>query len=235
MNKVRIAKYLADCGLGSRRKCEQLILDGKIKVNGRPVDELSLKVGGQDQVCYLDRKVYPQAKLVIALNKPGGYLSTVKDDFKRKKVTDLIDLEERLYPVGRLDYNSRGLLIMTNDGYLAYQITHPKFGIPKTYRVKIKGFIDDSRLQRINKGIEIEDREVAILSTRVLKRNPDYSLIDLRLVEGRKRIIRRVFKKLGYQVQDLIRTKIGKYDLGDLKEGQYKILDSRQVKKLVSK
>ncbi|MDD3776535.1 MAG: pseudouridine synthase [Actinomycetota bacterium] len=234
MNKIRISKYLADCGLGSRRKCENLVLEGKVTVNGDPVKELFYKVSSQDQVLLEGKPVNPEPKIVIALNKPAGYLSTVKDDFNRKKVTDLLDNDLRLYPVGRLDYNSRGLLIMTNNGYLAYRITHPKFNIPKTYKVKVKGLLSKKDLNKIDKGISIEDREVAIVSTRVTQSSLQSSELMLALVEGRKRIIRRVFKKLGYQLLDLQRTKIGSFCLGDLPEGKYKVLNTRQINQLTS-
>jgi len=234
VNKIRISKYLADCGLGSRRKCENLVLEGKVTVNGDPVKELFYKVSSQDQVLLEGKPVNPEPKIVIALNKPAGYLSTVKDDFNRKKVTDLLDNDLRLYPVGRLDYNSRGLLIMTNNGYLAYRITHPKFNIPKTYKVKVKGLLSKKDLNKIDKGISIEDREVAIVSTRVTQSSLQSSELMLALVEGRKRIIRRVFKKLGYQLLDLQRTKIGSFCLGDLPEGKYKVLNTRQINQLTS-
>lgn len=234
MNKIRISKYLADCGLGSRRKCENLVLEGKVTVNGDPVKELFYKVSSQDQVLLEGKPVNPEPKIVIALNKPAGYLSTVKDDFNRKKVTDLLDNDLRLYPVGRLDYNSRGLLIMTNNGYLAYRITHPKFNIPKTYKVKVKGLLSKKDLNKIDKGISIEDREVAIVSTRVTQSSLQSSELMLALVEGRKRIIRKVFKKLGYQLLDLQRTKIGSFCLGDLPEGKYKVLNTRQINQLTS-
>jgi len=234
MTRTRISKYLAECGIGSRRKCEKLVLEGKVKVNGTVLKDLSYRVAPEDRVVCLNQKIEPQPKTVIALNKPPGYLSTVKDDFNRKKVTDLIKKEIRLYPVGRLDYKSRGLIIMTNDGSLSYRLTHPKFMVPKTYKVKVEGYVQKKDISKLIEGIEIEEVQVNVISLKVIDRTADKSTIIMEIVEGRKRIIRRVFKKLGYRVVDLQRTKIGNFDLGNLKEGEYMVLNHEQIKDLTT-
>ena len=160
MKKTRISKFLANCGIGSRRKCEEIIKSGKVKVNGKVVTDLAFKVSQEDEVKYRDKTLEIEDKIILALNKPVGYLSTVEEDFNRKTVLDLINIKsKRLYPVGRLDYNSRGLIIITNDGRLTYRITHPKFEIPKTYEVTLNGQITDLELRKIGTGIKIGKRK----------------------------------------------------------------------------
>jgi 23S rRNA pseudouridine2605 synthase len=228
--KVRIAKYLAECGLLSRRKNEELILSGKIKVNGKVVKNLSCKVSNEDNVEYNDNFLKPQENILIALNKPSGYLSTVKDDFKRKTVLSLVkDLKLRLFPVGRLDNNSRGLIFLTNDGDFAYKVTHPKFKISKVYIVEINNVIGIKEIIKIEKGIKIEDREMVPLDIRILRNEKGHSIIEIKIVEGRKRIVRKTFSKLGYEVVDLKRIQIGGFKLGSIKEGNYKVLNKKEI------
>jgi 23S rRNA pseudouridine2605 synthase len=228
--KVRIAKYLAACGLLSRRKNEELILSGKIKVNGKVVKNLSCKVSNDDNVEYNGNFLKPQENIVIALNKPPGYLSTVKDDFKRKTVLSLVkDLKLRLFPVGRLDNNSRGLIFLTNDGDFAYKVTHPRFQISKVYIVEINNVIKIKEIIKIEKGIKIEDREMVPLDIRILRNEKGHSIIEIKIVEGRKRIIRKTFSKLGYEVVDLKRIQIGGFKLGNIKEGNYKVLNKKEI------
>jgi pseudouridine synthase len=237
-NKIRLAKFMALCGVASRRNSETLILKGAVKVNRKVVEDLSFKVGSEDVVELENRKMVPENKIVIALNKPAGYLSTARDDFKRKTVLDLLTLESackaRLYPVGRLDCDSRGLIILTNDGELAYRITHPKFMVPKIYEVKTDREITPYDITRIREGMVIEERELSVLDLNAKKLPGGGSLVTIKIAEGRKRIIRKVFKNLGYGVLDLKRTQIGGLALGDIKEGKYKILDERQVMSLIN-
>lgn len=228
--KVRIAKYLAKCGLLSRRKNEELILSGKIKVNGKVVKNLSCKVSSEDNVEYNGNFLKLQENIVIALNKPPGYLSTVKDDFKRKTVLSLVkDLKLRLFPVGRLDNNSRGLIFLTNDGDFAYKVTHPKFQISKVYIVEINNVIGIKEILKIEKGIKIEDREMVPLDIRILRNEKGHSVIEIKIVEGRKRIVKKTFSKLGYEVVDLKRIQIGGFKLGNIKEGNYKALNKKEI------
>jgi pseudouridine synthase len=238
-NKVRLARYMALCGVASRRSSEALILKGAVKVNKEVVKDLSFKVGSEDLVEIQDRMIVPEIKIVIALNKPAGYLSTARDDFKRKTVLDLLMLEDvskaRLYPVGRLDYDSRGLIILTNDGELAYRITHPKFMVPKVYEVKTDRDINSNALNRIREGTIVEEKELKVLDLSAKSLYGDGSLVTIKIAEGRKRIIRKVFQNLGYSVLDLKRTQIGDFLLGDIKEGKYKILNEKQIMALTNK
>jgi 23S rRNA pseudouridine2605 synthase len=238
-NKIRLARYMALCGVASRRHSEVLILKGDVKVNQVVAKDLSLKVGSQDIVEIKDRIITPENKITIALNKPAGYLSTASDDFKRKTVLDLLMAEDaceaRFYPVGRLDYDSRGLIILTNDGELAYRISHPKFMVPKVYEVKIDREITSFDINRIREGMIIEERELTALDISVKSLSGPGSLVTIKISEGRKRIIRKVFQNLGYGVLDLKRTQIGGFMLGDIKEGEYKILNKKQIMSLTVK
>jgi pseudouridine synthase len=239
-NKIRLARYIALCGISSRRKSEALILKGAIKVNNEVVTDLSYKVGSEDVVELENQRIITEYKIAIALNKPAGYLSTASDDFKRKTVLDLLKTEDkcktRLYPVGRLDYASRGLIILTNDGELAYRITHPKFMVPKVYEVKTDREITSYDINRIREGMVIEERELSVLDLNAKKLPGDAgSLVTIKIAEGRKRIIRKVFQNLGYSVMDLKRTQIGGFVLGDVKEGKYIILNNKQLRALTDK
>jgi 23S rRNA pseudouridine2605 synthase len=238
-NKIRLARYMALCGVASRRSSEALILKGSVKVNQEVAADPSYKVGSEDVVELENQRITPEIKIAIALNKPAGYLSTARDDFKRKTVLDLLMLEDfrkaRLYPVGRLDYDSRGLIILTNDGDLAYRITHPKFMVPKLYEVKIDREITPSDINRIKEGMVIEEKELSVLDLIAKKLHGAGSMVTIKIAEGRKRIIRKVFQNLGYNVLDLKRTQIGGFALGDIKEGEYIILNEKQVMALTNK
>ncbi|MHB1253023.1 MAG: pseudouridine synthase [Candidatus Humimicrobiaceae bacterium] len=234
MEKIRIASFLAQCSLGSRRKCEILVLEGKIKVNGMVIKELYFKIDPKsDIVEYSDKKLRIENKIVIALNKPSGFLCTLKDDFKRSTVNDLIKdfkITKGLFPVGRLDFNSRGLLLMTNDGDFAYKVLHPKFNISKTYEVVLNNCLKANDVKKLNKEIVIDDIKVDVRNIKISENNKK---ITMTIHEGRKRIIRRIFKEMGYIVDDLKRISIGNFHIGNLKEGTYKILNDSDLKKLL--
>ena len=231
----RIAKFLAACGLASRRKCEELVLEGKIKINKKTITDLSYRVLDSDVVEYKRRILKIKDNIVIALNKPPGYISTVRDDFKRKTVLELVNEKDiRLFPVGRLDAKSRGLLLLTNNGELAYRILHPKFQIPKIYHVKIQGGISSNKLKILSEGIRIEERILFPIDVKILKTNLHSTLIEIKIIEGRKRIIRKTLKKLGYKVLDLKRIQIGGYRLNNLKEGSYKILSRGEINSIIN-
>ena len=232
----RIAVYLAECGVSSRRKSEETVLNGLVSVNDKIVKELSCRVGPNDTVKIKGIPVEPQKTTVIALNKPCGYISTAKDEFKRKTVLELLkDINERLYPVGRLDSDSRGLIILTNDGKLAYRITHPKFNIPKTYKVLINGALREEDLELVSTGIAIEEKELQPLYVKVLKKTDKSTLVLITIIEGRKRILRKAFDAMGYKVIDLQRVQIGKFKLGNLAEGSYRVLSEGDVAKLINR
>jgi 23S rRNA pseudouridine2605 synthase len=236
-NEIRISRYLAMSGVASRRKSEEIVLAGKINVNGKTVKDLSFKINPEDIVEYDGKKISYENKVVIALNKPPGYLSTVKDNFKRKTVLDLLDEKIktlRLYPAGRLDYNSRGLIILTNDGDLSYVLTHPGFNIPKTYQVKIRGWLSDDDIINIKKGIEVEGRDLVAESIKIVKNVKDSCTIEIKIREGRKRIIRKALLKIGHAVIDLQRISIGKFNIGKIKEGSYVLLSQKDIAQLKS-
>ncbi|MCD4669138.1 MAG: pseudouridine synthase [Actinomycetia bacterium] len=233
--KIRLARFLADCGIQSRRKCEDLITGGKIQVNGIIVKDLACNVSESDAVKFNGKIVKQKQKIVFALNKPAGYLSTVRDDLMRKTVLHIIgNTRQRLYPAGRLDKESRGLIILTNDGDLVYKITHPKFNISKTYEVKIDRKISDTDIKKIKKGIMIEGKvfKPDMIQIAGNKRNGDFLRITIH--EGRKRIIRNAFRKINYTVRDLKRVKIGRLFLGSLPERKYRVLDDDDIKRLLT-
>lgn len=237
MEKMRLAKFLAQSTINSRRKSEELILQGKIKVNGKVVKELYFKVDPEkDIVEYDGRALNIEEKITVALNKPAGYLSTVKDSFNRKTVMDLLKNlknNKRLYPVGRLDYNSRGLLIMTNDGDLAYKIMHPKFNIEKTYEIILNKNLNKIDIEKLREGIVIDNVKVEIRDLKLSKNYKNINKVTLTIHEGRKRIIRRIFKDLGYEVLDLKRIMIGRFKVNAITEGSYKILNQKDQEKLL--
>ena len=233
--KIRISRYLASCGIASRRKCEEFVLRRRIKVNNEVVCDLSFPVSTQDRVEMDGRLLKYQEKMTLMCNKPVGYLSTVRDDFNRKTILDLIDDKSiRLYPVGRLDYDSRGLIILTNDGDIAYRIMHPKFKVPKTYIVGVDSKMESNDIEKIKKGIEIESRKLVPLSVKVLESGKNITIIEIKIIEGRKRILRKIFAKIGYNIADLKRTMIGGLGLNGLQEGLCRRLKTEDMDNLFS-
>ncbi|MBM3706066.1 MAG: rRNA pseudouridine synthase [Actinobacteria bacterium] len=238
-NEIRIARFLAICGVSSRRKCEEIINSGRVCINGVMINDPAVKVSEKDKVELDGRAVTFQKKVILALNKPAGYISTAMDNFRRRTVLDLVkdvtgDLNCRLYPVGRLDADSRGLIILTNDGELANRIMHPRFSVQKVYEVAIEGRIGKKEIDIIRNGVEVEGKELlpSELDLLCFLENKN-SLIRIKISEGRKRILRKTFSKLGYKVLDLKRIQIGSFKLGDLKEGCYRILDEREIMSLL--
>jgi len=234
-NKIRLARFLADCGIRSRRKCEDLITSGKIQVNGIIVKDLTCNVSNSDDIKFKGKIVRRQHRIVLALNKPAGFLSTVSDDFMRKTVLHLIsNIRQRLYPAGRLDKESRGLIILTNDGDLVHRITHPKFNIPKTYEVRINKNISDLDIKKIKKGVMIEGKVFKADMIEIIGKRKNSDFLRIKIHEGRKRIIRKTFRKIGYRVKDLKRVKIGNFLLGNLPEGKYRNINSNDIKRLLT-
>jgi 23S rRNA pseudouridine2605 synthase len=230
----RISRFLADCGVSSRRKCGELVKEGRVSVNNKIIKDLSFRVKGQDIVKLDGNEIMPHEKLVLALNKPAGFLSTAKDDFDRKTVIHLTgNTGKRLYPAGRLDRDSRGLMILTNDGDLAYRITHPRYNIPKTYEVWLDRPLSGKDYRVIKKGLLIDKKAFKPDELELNKNSVSGFPIIIKIHEGRKRIIRKAFKKIGYNVKDLKRIMIGGYRLKDIAEGNYTILDYKEIKKLL--
>ncbi|MDI6605168.1 MAG: pseudouridine synthase [Thermoanaerobacteraceae bacterium] len=227
----RLQKFLAECGIGSRRKCEQFIRDGFVKVNGKIVKELGIKVEPlEDKVEYNNKIVKKSEKLIyIMLNKPTGYVTTVKDQFNRASVLDLIDIKERIYPVGRLDYNTSGLLLLTNDGALTYKLTHPKHEVLKTYIAEIKSIPSDIELEELRNGIIIDNFKTSKAKIKILKIKDNTSIVEVQIHEGRNRQIRKMFDYIKHTVIKLKREKIGEIGLGKLKIGHCRYLNDKEI------
>ena len=232
-NEIRVQKYVADCGLMSRRKAEEEILKGRIKVNGERVEQGRKIIPGIDRVEYLGKPVEkPQNKrfVYIMLNKPRGYVTTMNDELGRKCVASLVsDVGERVYPCGRLDLDSEGLLIMTNDGELANKLMHPVHHIPKLYTVKVKDKVTEEQLKRLNKPMIIDGYETQPAVAKLLSLKEEESSIGITLFEGRNRQIRKMCEQLGLTVTSLKRIAIGTIALGNLKSGCWKRLSRAQV------
>ncbi len=228
----RLNKFLAECGVDSRRKCDLLIQSGRVAVNGKIVRTLGIKINeGRDTVTVDGKSVHlPQKFKYILLNKPQGSVTTVQDEFGRKTVLDLLPKDERVFPVGRLDKDTTGALLLTNDGELAFRLTHPKFKVEKTYQVAVSQPVSDYDLQKIASGIMLEDgitRSCQIKFLDQSRRN-----VELVLKEGRKREIKRMFKALGNRVIKLKRIKFAFLTTENLAVGNWRYLTEQEVERL---
>lgn len=235
--EVRLQKYLADAGIASRRKAEELILEGKVQVNGKTVTELGTKVDDKvDAVFYNGKRVINREPMVyIMLNKPEGFVTTVKDQFDRPTVMDLIKkVKERVVPVGRLDYDTSGLLLLTNDGDLTYKLTHPKHNIEKTYLAKVYGTPDDDDVRKFKYGVSIDGRKTEPAKLEVLEENGKFSVCRITITEGRNRQVRKMCDAIKHPVAALKRISTGNLTLGELKKGQYRYLTEKEIKYLKS-
>lgn len=232
MNEIRLQKVLASAGLGSRRKCEEFISSGRVSVDGVIVDELGARVDPVVSEIRVDGVLIAQAsgKVVVALNKPRGVVTTMSDPQGRKCVGDFVeDFNERLFHVGRLDTDTEGLLLMTNDGELANRLGHPSYGIEKTYVARVRGRINKEVIRALAAGVIIEDRAVEVRNPKIVDTSNDSSVIEVTIHEGRNRIVRRVFEELGHPVIDLVRTRIGGVQLGTLRSGQTRELTNAEL------
>ncbi|MBO5059651.1 MAG: rRNA pseudouridine synthase [Clostridia bacterium] len=231
---VRLQKYIAMCGAASRRGAEELISDGRVTVNGKKISEQGVKVEiGADSVMLDGKLIKPSGKMYyIMLNKPTGYVSTVKDQFERPTVVDLIDTEikERIFPVGRLDYDTEGLLLMTNDGDFTYKVTHPKHEIDKTYIAVLKGGISIKGLAQLRSGVRLDDGFVTSpAEVEMLDAQNGHTTIKITIHEGKNRQVRRMFEAVGSKVKELQRISIGTVELGNLPLGRWRHLTSHEV------
>ena len=236
---MRINKYIALCGVASRRKAEELILAGKVKVNDNIVTELSYQVDEENDVVKVDDKIIKEEnKLVyILLNKPEGYITTVKDQFDRENVLDLVtDIKERVYPIGRLDYETSGLLLLTNDGDLTYKLTHPKHEVDKTYVARVKGKLTPDEIKMFKSGLKIEDYVTAPAKLKVIRydEKTNVSLLEIKIHEGKNRQVRKMCKAINHPVLRLRRSAMGKIKIGDCEIGKYRYLTEDEVKYLKS-
>ncbi|HHW10366.1 MAG TPA: rRNA pseudouridine synthase [Firmicutes bacterium] len=233
MAGVRLQKYLADCGVASRRQAEQMIRDGRVSVNGRRVEQLGVKVYPElDRVAVDGIPVTAaQKKVYYMVNKPPGYLSTARDERGRKTVMDLLPAwrKERLYPVGRLDLWSEGLMLLTNDGRLALKLQHPRYGVEKTYLVTVAGEPSPALLAQMEKGMILEDGPTLPARITVIHRGEETAELEFVLKEGRKRQIRRMCAAAGYPVRRLRRIAIGPLKLGELQPGGVRRLRPNEV------
>ncbi|MFR7976392.1 MAG: pseudouridine synthase [Intestinibacter bartlettii] len=234
---MRINKYIALCGVASRRKAEELILAGRVTVNDEVMTELSYKVDEENDIVKVDDKLIKEEnKLVyILLNKPEGYITTVKDQFDRPSVLDLVsDIKERVYPIGRLDYETSGLLLLTNDGDLTYKLTHPKHEIDKTYVARVKGKLTKEEIERFKTGLKIEDYTTAPAKLKVIKYDEqrDSSLLEIKIHEGKNRQVRKMCKAINHPVLRLRRSAMGKIKIGDCEIGKYRYLTEDEIKYL---
>lgn len=229
----RLQKVLAHSGIASRRKCESLILEGRVTVNGEIVKELGVKVDPEKQTIVVDGKpIRIEQKVIILLNKPTAYVSTVSDPEGRRTVMSLLPkVEERLYPIGRLDYDTSGLLLFTNDGALTERLLHPSRDIEKVYRVTVAGQVDRETRRALSEGIELEDGVTAPATVEVMRQGEE-SVVQIAIHEGRNRQVRRMFEHLNLPVKRLKRIAFGPLALGHLKTGEWRFLAPSEWKAL---
>lgn len=235
---IRLQKFLANSGVASRRKCEELILDGKVSVNGQIVKELGTKVNpAVDKIEYCGNPVFSSNKFVyILLNKPIGYVTTAKDQFDRDSVLDLVKVKERVVPVGRLDMYTSGALILTNDGDFVYKVTHPKHEITKTYTATVRGIIENDAVEKLRNGVEIEDYKTRPAKVKILKTDEEKNIsrLEITIHEGKNRQVRKMCEAVGSKVVALHRSKIGDIGVKDLKLGTWRYLKDFEVKEILN-
>ena len=229
----RLQKVLAAAGLGSRRHCEALITAGRVEVDRRVVLELGTKVDRQHQEIRVDGVALPQPRLVyFMVNKPPGVLSTNSDPSGRPRVVDLVAYRGRLFTVGRLDMSSEGLILVTNDGELANRLTHPRYGVEKTYQVEVAGTLERKELEQLRRGVHLAEGLARVVSAKVMRQYRNSTLLEIVLAEGRNREIRRILARVGHKVERLKRTALGPLKLADLPSGEVRMLERDEVRRL---
>lgn len=237
MSEERLQKILSRAGISSRRAAERMIAEGRISVNRIVVTMPGKKADPQkDEIRVDDRLVALESeKIYLLLHKPRGYMTTLSDPQGRPIVTDLLTgVDARVYPVGRLDYDSEGLLLLTNDGEFAQRIQHPRFGIPKTYRIKVEGRLPKGEVKVLEKGIDLSDGRFVPTGIQLEKTNPGSTWLRLTMTDGRNRVIRRVFDSIGHSVTRLIRVAVADIALGSLPEGTWRMMTQREVEGLLA-
>lgn len=232
---MRLQKYIAKSGLTSRRKAEDLILQGRVKVNGQVVNEMGITVDSEEDVVMVDDKIInlEDRKIYIMLNKPEGYVTTLSDRHSEKIVLDLIKgVKERIFPVGRLDKDTTGLLLMTNDGDLAYKLTHPSHIVWKEYIALVRGIPSNREIQRLKNGVIIDGRKTSPARVELIKTNNNSAVLKIIIHEGRNRQVRKMCEYVGHPVIKLKRVAIGDIKLGDLQIGSWRYLTDKEVEYL---
>ena len=236
---IQKKKYLAEAGIASRRKCEEYILQGKVKVNNKVVTELGTKIDPAKDIILFDEKntKIKYNNIYILLNKPIGYVTTTSDQFNRETVLDLVKVKERVVPVGRLDMYTSGALLLSNDGDFIYKVTHPKHEINKTYTVTLTGIVNDEEVEKIRNGIEIEDyiTKPAIVKILKIDQEKNISRLEITIHEGKNRQVRKMCEAIGKKVKALHRSKIGNISVKDLKIGGWRFLTQKEVDYLIQK
>ena len=239
MSEIRLQKFMADCGVASRRKCEEYILKGLVRVNGEIVNKLGIKVApDKDIVEYNGKKIQNvnNKKVYILLNKPIGYVTTVKEQFGRPTVMELVKkVKERVVPVGRLDMYTSGAIILTNDGDFVYKVTHPKYEIEKTYIVTLRGKVLPEEIEKLKNGVKIDDYVSGKAKVKVIKYDVDKneSRLEIIIHEGKNREVRKMCEAIGKKVLALHRTKIGNIEVKPLELGKYRFLTAKEVESLI--
>ena len=230
----RLQKVIASSGYASRRKAEELITSGKVFVNGEKVTLLGTKVNGDDDIVIFGVHLKREDYVYFLLNKPRGVISSASDEFGRKTVVDLIDTDKRIYPVGRLDYDTTGLIILTNDGDFANMLMHPKNKVPKKYVAKLNKAMAIADLKKLQDGVMVDGKICKPVKVKLKKNDTeeDYSLVEVTLIEGRNHIVKKLFKELGYLVDKLTRVEYAFLNADNLKSGYYRTLTLKEVKKL---
>jgi pseudouridine synthase len=230
MGQQRLQKVLAAAGVDSRRKCEELILSGAVRVNGKVVDTLPVFVDAEkDVITVRGKKIRAAQKVYFLLNKPKGVICTSSDPQGRKKAIDLVPVRERIYCVGRLDADTTGVIILTNDSELANKLTHPRYGVSKTYVAAVKGEIGGEAAERLKAGVWLAEGRTGRAAVKILKRNPRESLIEMTIREGLNRQVRRMLAKVGLPVKSLKRTRIGRLTARGLGVGKFRMLNKAEV------
>ena len=239
MEEIRLQKFMADSGIASRRKCEELILQGKVQVNGKPIIELGTKINPEKDVVEFENKIINNENkkyVYILLNKPIGYVTTAKDQFGRDTVLDLVKVKERIVPVGRLDMYTSGALILTNDGDFVNKVTHPSHEINKTYNVTVRGIVTDENVKALESGFIIDDNyktKPAIVKILKIDKEKKISRIQITIHEGKNRQIRKMCKAIDKNVLALHRAKIGELTVKNIPLGKWKFLNKNEIEKLI--
>ncbi|QCX32629.1 rRNA pseudouridine synthase [Caloramator sp. E03] len=233
--KERLQKYMARCGVASRRKCEEIIFQGRVKVNDKKITDITI-IDDEKDIVKVDGKVIKpkDKKIYIMLNKPVEVITSAKDEYNRKTVLDVVKIKERIYPVGRLDYDTSGLLILTNDGDVAFKLTHPSKEIDKVYIAIIKGTPSKDEIEKFKNGLKIDDYITSPAEIKILNVKGGLCEVEITIHEGKNRQVRKMCDAIGHPVVALKRIKIGRLSLGNLKEGQWRYLTKSEVEYIKS-